>query len=131
MTQPSYPQHPAQVGSVSYETRRDTEAALAAQRELGPEYSEHIAAGLAERVEQLAAYRTAELRQAAAGEQRGSSLEKSAQTQRFVTALSSVVAGIPISIVGINTGELVSTFVCWAGLVGVNVAQAWGARRRR
>ena len=41
--------------AASYETRRETEAALAARMELGPEYSEHIAAALAERVEQLAA----------------------------------------------------------------------------
>ena len=48
------------------ETRRDIEAALAARRELGPEYHDSIAAGLAERVEQLAAIRMAELRHEAA-----------------------------------------------------------------
>ena len=137
MSQPPYPQHRPQhpgrprAPHASYETRRDAEAALAARHELGPEYDEDLAAGLAERVEQLAAYRTAELRQQAEGERRGSSLERTGQTQRFVTALASVVAGIPISVVGLVHGELTGTVVCWAGIVGVNMAQALAARRRR
>ena len=137
MTEPPFPQrHPsAQTrpgGSYAgYETRRDVEAALAARQELGPEYSEQIAEGLADRVEQLAAYRTAELRQSVELDRKGSSLERTAQTQRFVTALVSLTAGIPISIVGIAQDELVGTFVCWAGIVGVNMAQALSARRRR
>ena len=136
MSQPPFPQHRPQApgrprGAHSYETRRDVEAALAAQRELGPEYEDQVAAGLADRVEQLAAYRTAELRQASEHERRGGSLEKTAQTQRFVTALVSLVAGIPISVVGIAQSELTGTVVCWAGIVGVNMAQALANRRRR
>jgi hypothetical protein len=137
MTQPPYPQRrppapPRFDGSYeSGEARRDVDAALAARQELGPEYSDHIAAGLAERVEQLAAYRTAELRHDAEREHRGGSLEKTAQTQRFVTALVSLTAGIPITAISIVRGSLTETAVCWAGIVGVNVAQALANRRRR
>jgi len=136
MSQPPYPQHRPQApgrqrGAHSYETRRDVEAALAAQRELGPEYEDQVAAGLADRVEQLAAYRTAELRQATEHERRGGSLEKTAQTQRFVTALVSLGAGIPITGIAVVQGTLVETAVCWAGIVGVNMAQALSSRRRR
>ena len=53
----------------------DVAAAWEARKELGPEYEEHIAAGLADRVEELVAYRTAELRQQAAGAGRAEDLE--------------------------------------------------------
>jgi hypothetical protein len=137
MTQAPYPQRrpqpppPAGRPFETYETRRDVEAALAARQELGPEYSDHIAAGLADRVEQLAAIRTAELRFEAEREGKGSTLERGAQTQRFVTALASIVAGIPISIVGMQEGSLTGTAICWAGIVGVNMAQALATRRRK
>jgi hypothetical protein len=137
MTQPPYPQHRPPVpgrprGShVSHETRRDVEAALAAQRELGPEYGDQIAAGLADRVEQLAAYRTAELRQAAVQESEGSRYEHIAQRNRFVTAIVSLGAGIPITGIAVAVGGLPETLVCWAGIVGVNVAQSLSSRRRR
>ena len=49
----------------SEELQRDTEAAFAARMELGPEYAESVAANLAERVEELAEARTAELMTAA------------------------------------------------------------------
>lgn len=117
--------------SQPYETRRDVDAALAAQRDLGPEYSDHIAAGLAERVEHLAAMRTAELRHASQLEQQGGSLEARAQTQRFVTSLVSLGAGIPITAIAAVQGEqnLLQVAICWAGIVGVNLAQAMGRRR--
>ena len=137
MTQPPYPQRrPAAPQRApgpypSYETRRDAEAAIAARHELGPEYEEDLAAGLADRVEQLVAYRTAELRQSGQTEHRSEASEKTAQTQRFVTALVSLGAGIPITAISVTNGGLAETFVCWAGIVGVNMAQALSARRRR
>jgi hypothetical protein len=137
MTEPPYPQRRPQSrathgrGYPSFEIRRDAEAAIAARQELGPEYEEDVAAGLAERVEQLVAFRTAELRQAGETEHRGSSYEKTAQTQRFVTALVSLGAGIPITAIALVQGGLVETVVCWAGIVGVNMAQALSGRRRR
>lgn len=139
MSQPPHPQHRPQIpgrprGShASYETRRDVEAALAAQRELGPEYSDEVAQGLAERVEQLAAYRTAELRVSTEQERRGGSLEAKAQTHRFVTSIVSLGAGIPITAIAATSnsdGSLLQVAICWAGIVGVNVAQALGGRRR-
>ncbi|HYP44744.1 MAG TPA: hypothetical protein VEQ66_06065 [Propionibacteriaceae bacterium] len=118
--------------SSSYETRRDADAALAAQRELGPEYSDHIAAGLAERVEHLAAMRTAELRSDQERERFGRSLEAKSQTQRFVTALVSLGTGVPITAIAASNGDqhLLQVAICWAGIVGVNLAQALGSRRR-
>jgi hypothetical protein len=142
MTDPPYPQRhpeppprPSGQGQSpaysSYETRRDVDAALAARQELGPEYGEHIAAGLAERVEQLAAYRTAELRHSSEREHQGGSLERTAQSQRFVTALVSLTAGIPVTAIAGHETGLIGIAICWGGIVGVNVAQALAARRHR
>ncbi|HEY5847134.1 MAG TPA: hypothetical protein VIT42_10160 [Microlunatus sp.] len=117
--------------AASYETRRETEAALAARMELGPEYSEHIAAGLAERVEQLAALRTAELRQQSEQTTSQDSLERTGQHQRFVLGIISLGAGVPITAISASTGGLLGLAVAWAGIVGVNVANALAGRPRR
>lgn len=114
-----------------YETRRDIEAALEARRELGPEYEDHIAAGLAERVEQLVAYRSAELRADVDRRQEDREDEKSARTQGFVLAIVSVGAGIPITAISAGITDLPGLIVAWAGIVGVNLAHTWGRRRSR
>jgi hypothetical protein len=139
MSQPPYPQYglqgprpgQPQPQHASHETRRDVDAALAAQRELGPEYSDLVAEGLADRVEQLVAYRTAELRQTSTAASEGQSLERTAMRQRFVTSIVSLGAGIPITAISGSMGGLREVAVCWVGIVGINVAQALSARRRR
>ncbi|MGI8456992.1 MAG: hypothetical protein ACR2LI_02600 [Propionibacteriaceae bacterium] len=114
-----------------YEIRRDVEAALQARLELGPEYEDHIAAGLAERVEELAAYRTAEVRGEAERRQEDREDEKAARTQSFVLAIVSVGAGIPISGIAAGVTDLPGLIVAWAGIVGVNLAHGWSRRRGR
>ena len=112
------------------ETRRDIEAALAARRELGPEYHDSIAAGLAERVEQLAAIRTAELRHEAQLREREATEEKSTRGQRLALAIVSLGTGVPITAIAASQVEpgLLGVLVAWAGIVGVNVAA--GLRRK-
>ena len=139
MSQPPYPQHRPQPqggprGShASYETRRDVEAALAAQRELGPEYSDEVAEGLAERVEQLVAYRIAEVRREPDLERVRLEQENSTRRQQFVLGLVSLGAGIPITAISGSVVEpgLIGVLVAWGGIVSVNVAHALSARRRR
>jgi len=112
------------------ETRRDIEAALAARRELGPEYHDSIAAGLAERVEQLAAIRTAELRHEAEIQEREAKQQQSTRGQRLALAIVSLVMGVPITGISANYVDpsLLGVMVSWAGIVGVNVAA--GLRRK-
>lgn len=114
------------------ETRRESEAALAARRELGPDYQDEVAAGLADRVEQLVAIRTAELRQQAAQDSEARSLSRTAQHQRFVLGIISLGAGIPVTAIAANSVDqgLAGVLVAWAGIVGVNVAAGLGNRRR-
>ncbi|WP_375423374.1 hypothetical protein [uncultured Friedmanniella sp.] len=115
------------------EVRAETEAALAARRELGPEYDEHIAAGLAERVEQLAAYRSVELQHSSARERAELELAQTTQRQGFVLGIISLGVGIPITAISANLAEphLLGIAVSWAGIVGVNVAHRLGTRRGR
>jgi hypothetical protein len=134
MSQPYDPvARPRSPEAAPYETQRETEAALAARMELGPEYSEHIAAGLAERVEQLAAIRTAELRHQSERTTFEEKLEKDAQNKRFVLGIISLGVGVPITAIAGSTVEpgLVGVAVAWAGIVGVNVANALAGRRRQ
>jgi hypothetical protein len=114
------------------ETRRDVEAALAARRELGMEYEEAIAAGLLDRVNQLALMRAGDLRREAERADEVARVEKESRTQRFVLGIVSLGAGIPITAIAGNVVEpgLLGVLISWAGIVGVNIAATMGARRR-
>jgi hypothetical protein len=128
--QPQYRHAPRQP---SEELHRDAEAALAARMELGPEYNEYVAEGLAERVEDIAEARAAELRQQALEASRAQAAEQSGRGRQFALAIVSVVMGIPIT--AITASEVDPSFVgvaiSWAGLVGVNWIHARSLRRRK
>ncbi|GAA3576666.1 hypothetical protein GCM10022197_37350 [Microlunatus spumicola] len=111
------------------ETRRDVEAALAARRDLGPEYDDAVAAGLAERMDELVAIRLAHERGDVSERQLDREDVRTSQRQRFVLGIVSLGAGIPVT--AISSESVVMAAVAWAGIVGVNVAAAWGDRRRR
>lgn len=115
------------------EVRADAEAALAARQELGPEYDEHIAAGLADRVEELVAYRTAELRHRHEVPDATTELARTAQRQGFVLGIISLGVGIPITAISASNVDpgLLGVAVSWAGIVGVNMAHRLGTRRDR
>ena len=114
------------------ETKRDVQAALAARRELGFEYEEAIAAGLLDRVNQLALMRASEVRREAERIDHVAEAEKESRTQRFVLGIISLGVGIPITAISANVVDpgLVGLLISWAGIVGVNVAAGIGARRR-
>jgi hypothetical protein len=113
-------------------TAADVQAAWEARKELGPEYEEHIASGLADRVEELVAYRTAELRHQGTVRSNDEELERTAQRQGFVLGIISLGAGIPITGITLAGAEsLPGLIVAWAGIVGVNFVHRVGGRRRR
>ena len=113
----------------STELHRDVEAALGARRELGPDYEDAVAASLAERVEELVARRTGQLEVTPEDRQHERTEEKADGDGRFIIALVSLGAGIPIT--GIVHDSVATTAIAWAGLVGINVAAALKGRRRR
>jgi hypothetical protein len=106
-------------------------AAWEARKELGPEYDEHIASGLADRVEELVAYRTAELRQRGSAADADLELERTAQRQGFVLGIISLGTGVPVTAIAVSEGGLSALLVAWMGIVGVNLAHRLGHRRRR
>lgn len=118
---------------VERELRRDVEAALAARRELGPDYEDQVAAGLAERIDELVAIRLADSRADVSERQLDREDERTSARQRFVLGIVSLGAGIPITAISATNVEpgAVGVAISWLGIVGVNVAAAWGARRRR
>jgi hypothetical protein len=132
--QPPYaPRPPYQARRPSEETTRDAEAALAARMELGPEYTEHVAAGLADRVEQLAALRAGELRHQAEEAHSTAREERSGHTRQFVLGLVSLGVGVPITAISATNTDpgLLGVAVSWVGIVGVNAVHAWSNRPKK
>jgi hypothetical protein len=115
------------------ETRREIQAALGARRELGLEYEEAIAAGLLDRVNQLALMRASEIRREAERVDQMAEVEKANRTHRFVLGIISLGVGIPITGISASVVDpgIVGLLVSWAGIVGVNVAAAINPRRRQ
>jgi hypothetical protein len=105
---------------------------MAARRELGLEYEEAIAAGLLDRVNQLALMRASEMRREAERVDQVAEAEKATRTHRFVLGIISLGVGVPItaiSALNVDPG-LLGILVSWAGIVGVNVAAGINSRRR-
>jgi hypothetical protein len=117
----------------SEEIRRDSEAALAARMELGPEYTEYVAEGLAERVEELAEARAAELRQQAEQADRVLAAEQSGRGRQLALAIVSMVMGIPITAISASEVDpsILGVAISWAGIVGVNWIHARSLRKRK
>jgi hypothetical protein len=101
--------------------------------ELGPDFEEHIAAGLAERVEELAAERAAEVYQESERARQAARIEHSGRVRQFTLGIISLVLGVPITaIAALNTDPgLVGVAISWGGIVGVNAVHALSTRRRR
>jgi hypothetical protein len=95
---------------VESETRQEVAATLAARRELGADHDDALIAGFLERVEnRLAA-------------PRDTTPAEAVLRLRFILALVSLGAGIPISAIAASLTGLVGLAIVWAGIVGVNVA---------
>ena len=77
------------------------------------------------------ALRTAELQVRSSTTEREYEADRTARSQRFVLGIVSLGAGIPITgIAGalVDPG-LAGVLIVWAGIVGVNIAAAWGNRQ--
>jgi hypothetical protein len=115
----------------SYEARREAAAALAARRELGLEYEEQIAAGLAERVEQAVWQRQVESSQRTKIELEHLKDDRKARGQRFALSIVSLGTGIPMSAIAADQAGLLGVAVTWGGIVGVNAVFALSSLVRR
>jgi hypothetical protein len=98
------------------ETRKDLRAAVAARQELGTDYEPEIIDSFLEKLEaRIAARDAVPTRQPASGNNDPGGL---------ALAIVSVVAGIPITAIAANQEGLLAIFICWGGLVGINLARS-------
>lgn len=117
----------------SYESQREAAAAIHARRELGLEYEEQIAAGLAERVEQAVWQQHQVGEHQARVELAKLKDERLERGQRLALAIVSLGTGIPITAIAgseVHPG-LMGVGIAWAGIAAVNAIFAMGRRGRR
>lgn len=122
-------------------TPQEIASALAARRELGPDYEEAIASALAEKMaKEINARVNAELvSQGVAPAQASPSRPRrehhvggvGGAGSANVVPIASLIAGIPIMgiVAGTSHGSVVAIGVAWLGIALVNMAHALGRRR--
>ncbi len=108
--------------------REDFEAALAARKELGPDYEPALVDSFVDKVEAALVARGQPRQQL----QPAPSPQPASGTAvppggRVAVAIVSVVMGIPLTAITLGTGSLLAMIICWVGIVAVNVAM--GLRR--
>ena len=112
-------------------TPEEIAAALAARRELGPEYEDAIAASMADRIEREIAARVDAGRIPTKRERREHEPHSGDRSATFLAA-ASLIAGIPITgiVAGTSHGNVFAIGVAWLGIALVNTAHALGRRDR-
>lgn len=112
-------------------TPEEIAAALAARRELGPEYEDAIAASMADRIEREIAARVEAGRVPAKRERRESEPHSADRSATFLAG-ASLIAGIPITAIAAGTshGNVFAIGVAWLGIALVNTAHALGRKDR-
>lgn len=111
--------------------RTEVEAALAARRELGPDYDAALVDSFAERIEAAVAARMAQDVEARRAE---ASARGSAGPRQLTLGIVSAAVGVPVTAISLavpggGATSLLAMLVGWAGLVGINVAHALQASR--
>lgn len=117
----------------SYESQREAAAAIHARRELGLEYEEQIAAGLAERIEQAVWAQRQEGDHRTRLELAKLQDERLERGQRLALAIVSLGTGIPITAIAASQVDpgLLGVGTVWVGIAAVNAIFALGRSRRR
>jgi len=113
-------------------TPQEIAAALAARRELGPEYEDPIAASLADRVEREIAARVGVANNPPAPSPAVARQRDQHYSDSRWIATASLIAGIPITgiVGGTSHGSVAAIAVAWGGIALVNMAHAFGRRHR-
>jgi hypothetical protein len=110
------------------ETRNDLRAAVAARQELGPDYEPEIIDSFLEKLEaRIAARDAAPTKQSAqypAEQPPPRQVPGNNDPGGLALAIVSVAAGIPITAIAATQEGLLAIFICWGGLVGINLARS-------
>ncbi|MER5319111.1 hypothetical protein [Streptosporangium roseum] len=106
-------------------------AAVAARRELGPEYEDSLVEGFLEKMDQEIDRRVDD-RIAARSRKDAPAIRPSVDAgQRLALSIISLVFGVPATagIAASTDGGIVLILILWLGIVGVNATFALGRRR--
>ncbi|NKZ03943.1 hypothetical protein [Actinomadura latina] len=111
--------------------REDLTAAMAARRELGPDYDDAFIETVVDRIEQALDSRTAAPRsryRPAPGARRGADQPGAARDHSLAMAVLSLLAAIPLSAIGVVNAGLPGLLFVIAGIVLVNFTYAFRPR---
>jgi hypothetical protein len=103
------------------EAHKDLQAAVAARRELGPEYESEIIDSFLAKVDARVAERAAEVARHTAPAKQPPPKD---DPGGLALAIVSIGAGIPITAIAATQEGLAAIFICWGGLVGINLARS-------
>jgi hypothetical protein len=109
------------------ETRNDLRAAVAARQELGPDYEPEIIDSFLEKLEaRIAARDAVPTKQPAQhpAQRPAPPAPGNNDPGGLALAIVSVGAGIPITAIAATQEGLLAIFICWGGLVGINLARS-------
>jgi hypothetical protein len=119
--------YPGEVPADTGPTRDDLTAAVGARRELGPDYEDAVLDGFLARLDRQMQER---VDATVAERSRRTTLYPGERDPGLTLGIVSVIAGIPVTAITTGTEELAALIVAWGGIAAVNVAHAWGRRRR-
>ncbi|OIV37346.1 hypothetical protein BIV57_11420 [Mangrovactinospora gilvigrisea] len=110
------------------ELRTELEAALAARRDLGPEYEHALVESFLDRMDhQLRDDRRSRL----ASEREAAAATRDRARESMGLALGSLGIGVPLSGIATSSSGLWGLVVTWLGILGINAIHAWFRRARR
>ncbi|MER7933848.1 hypothetical protein AB0N99_32985 [Streptomyces sp. NPDC093272] len=111
--------------------KKDLDAILHTRRDLGPEYESELADSFLEKIDQrIDGAVERRLRRVLAEQQmqqaRGARSSRASDSwgERFGFGIVSLVLAVPLSAIGGGVAHLPGLVAAWAGIVGINVAQA-------
>ncbi|MFF4706963.1 hypothetical protein ACWC4D_20195 [Streptomyces sp. NPDC001288] len=111
--------------------KKDLDAILHTRRDLGPEYESELADSFLEKIDQrIDGAVERRLRRVLAEQQmqqaRGARSGRASDSwgERFGFGIVSLVLAVPLSAIGGGVAHLPGLVAAWAGIVGINVAQA-------
>ncbi|WP_395106388.1 hypothetical protein [Actinomadura sp. SCN-SB] len=108
--------------------RDDLAAALAARRELGPDYDDAFIETLVDRIEETLAARQKDTARRSKREPAGEPRAKGQGDGTLTLAIVSLLTAIPLSGIGVGTAGLPGLLIAWVGIVLVNIV--FGVLRR-
>lgn len=111
----------------SAELRAELDAALAARKELGPEYEEALVESFLDRLDSRLTDQRAR-RAVDAREQAAAARDRARESMGL--ALGSLGIGVPLSGIAASNSGVWGLLITWAGILGVNLAHAWARRNR-